>query len=240
MNYKISCIISCYNEEKNIPKLLKNVKEFNLDKDIKFIIVNNGSSDNSKVIIKPLSKRYKSIKFINLKHNKGWGNGIREGLKLTKTKIVGWTHGDLEYKISDLLKVIKIIKSNLNYFEKEKNYYIKGQRINRSLIKSIISKTMSIVCSIILLKPLKEINAQPFFFNIEEFKSWRKIPLDLSLDLFAYYKLHDKNSKSFRINVEQLERIHGESSWNKSFFSKFNLSALFIKRAIQIKLCQYL
>ena len=54
MIYKVSCIISCYNEEENIPKLLNDIKELKLTEKIKFIIVNNGSLDNSKKIIKKI------------------------------------------------------------------------------------------------------------------------------------------------------------------------------------------
>tara|TARA_Y100000590_G_scaffold54888_1_gene57402 strand:- start:604 stop:1329 length:726 start_codon:yes stop_codon:yes gene_type:complete len=241
MKPKISCVISCYNEEKNIPKLILDIKKHKLNKYIFFIIVNNGSVDNSKNIIKKFSKKkISNIKYINLKYNKGWGNGIIQGLKNTHTKIIGWTHGDLEYKLSDLLKVIKIIHKNPKIFEREKKFHIKGKRINRTLSKKVVSNFMSIICSIILNNNLSEINAQPFFFNRMEFKTWKKIPKDLSLDMFAYNKTCGTDSKSIRINVEQLERIHGSSSWNKSFFSKFKLAGLFIKRAIQIKLCHYL
>ena len=47
----ISCVISCYNEEENIPALLNQIKSNKLEKKIEFIIVNNGSTDNSWRII---------------------------------------------------------------------------------------------------------------------------------------------------------------------------------------------
>ena len=239
MNYKISCIISCFNEEKNIPKLLLDIRKFKLENKIKFIIVNNGSSDNSGNVIKKFKRKFKKIKFINIEKNKGWGNGIYQGLKNSKTPIVGWTHGDLEYKISDLKKVLKIIESKTFVNKIKKNFIIKGERINRNFTKKIFSVMMEVLCSIILLKSLKDINAQPFFCNIDEFKSWKKIPCDLSLDMFAYYKLIAKKAHVYRIKVTQKNRIHGTSSWNKGFLSKFYLSVLFIKRDIQIKLCRY-
>ena len=50
-NKLISCVISCYNEEKNIAILLDQIKSNNLEKNFEFIIVNNGSTDNSWQII---------------------------------------------------------------------------------------------------------------------------------------------------------------------------------------------
>ena len=237
---KISCVISCFNEKKNIPKLVDYIKKLNLEKEINFIIVNNGSTDNSTFILRALAKRYKFINFINLQKSPGWGAGIVHGLKLTKTRIVGWTHGDLEYQMSDLKKVLKTINSKSIFYNNKKNFFIKGSRINRAIGKALVSKAMGLVCSVILGKRLIEINAQPFFFHKEEFKSWKKIPKDLSLDLFAYEKVERKNYVSTRIDVKQLSRIHGVSSWNKNFLSKFNLTVAFLKRAVIILLCRYL
>ena len=51
------------------------------------------------------------------------------------------------------------------------------------------------------------------------------MPKDLMLDIYLYYMiLKKKNNKIIRIPVEQEERIHGSSSWNQSFISKFMMS----------------
>ena len=72
---KISCVISCLNEFKNLRLLIKEIKKFKLEKKFEFFIINNGSNDNSKIIFVNLAKKYKSINFINLK--KTWG-GVME------------------------------------------------------------------------------------------------------------------------------------------------------------------
>ena len=38
-------------------------------------------------------------------------------------------------------------------------------------------------------KKLYEINAQPVFLNVNQVKSWKKIPDGLELDMFAYYNV---------------------------------------------------
>jgi hypothetical protein len=142
--------------------------------------------------------------------------------------------------MTDLKKVLKIIGSNSIFYENKKNFFIKGSRINRSIIKRLVSKCMSLICSAILGKKLVEINAQPFFFHRNEFKLWRQLPTDLSLDLFAYEKVKKKNYLFNRIDVMQKSRVHGMSSWNRGFFSKINLIIAFLKRAVIIRLCRYL
>ena len=94
---------------------------------------------------------------------------------------------------------------------------------------------MALICSAILKKKLYEINAQPVFLNIKQVKSWKKIPNGLELDMFAYYNVLRKSGHEIRINVEQKDRIHGVSSWDKNFISKINLSWKFLKSAIKIR-----
>ena len=51
---KLSVVIPCYNEGKNIPVILGGFKEIIKRDDIEVIIVNNGSDDNSKDILSNL------------------------------------------------------------------------------------------------------------------------------------------------------------------------------------------
>ena len=46
---KLSIVIPCYNEEKNIKPLFEKIEELlHLDKNLEIIIVENGSTDNTK------------------------------------------------------------------------------------------------------------------------------------------------------------------------------------------------
>ena len=46
-----SLVIACYNESKNIPLLFDEISECQ-KKEFEVIIINNGSTDNSKVVLK--------------------------------------------------------------------------------------------------------------------------------------------------------------------------------------------
>ena len=55
---ELSIIIPCYNEEKNIPLLLKKIEIFDYDK-FEIILINNGSIDNSYSLMKKLSEEWR-------------------------------------------------------------------------------------------------------------------------------------------------------------------------------------
>ena len=221
-NKLISCVISCYNEEKNIPILLNQIEKNNLNEKFEFIIVNNGSSDNSHIVLDEAKSRFKDIIFINITEDLGWGNGIMGGLKLASSEYLGWTHGDLQYDLCILNEVYELIKNSEN---RKKNLLIKGLRKKRSFIANFFTKTMSFVASIIMCKRLNDINSQPNFFSRSIFNLFENTPKDLMLDLYLYYKVSKLKDKTIlRLPVTQQKRLHGSSSWKKSFFSNFSLS----------------
>lgn len=233
-NKLISCVISCYNEEKNIPILLDQIQKNNLDEKFEIIIVNNGSTDNSSKIIDQVKVNFKNIIFINITEDLGWGNGVMSGLNIASGDYVGWTHGDLQYELSTLNEVYKLIKNPEN---QNKSLLIKGLREKRSFSENFFTTTMSFIASIILFKKLHDINAQPNFFSRDILNLFENTPKDLMLDLYLYYKTSLLEKKNIiRLPVTQNKRLHGSSSWKKNFFSNYSLSLKQLIGIIKIKL----
>lgn len=78
----LSVIIPAFNEEKNLKKNIKTWLKYLKSQPYSYelIIVNDGSSDNTRNIAKKLSQTHKSVRLINLLKNKGKGNAVREGI----------------------------------------------------------------------------------------------------------------------------------------------------------------
>ena len=109
----ISVVIPCFNEEKNLKKIInKSIKFIQLVRNSEIIIVNNGSTDNSlNILSNPNFKKIKNLKIINVKKNIGYGHGIKTGLKYSRKKYISWTHADLQCDIFDIKKGYKILKN---------------------------------------------------------------------------------------------------------------------------------
>ncbi len=223
---KISLIIPCYNESKNLPSLIEKCRQ--LDSEIfEVIIVNNGSTDDSSnVLISLINSEYSFIKSVKVDVNQGYGHGILCGLKSSTGNVIGWTHADLQTDPLDSNQVRDLIKQ---YGE---NIFIKGQRYGRPISDVIFTVGMSFFESILLKKLLWDINAQPTFFPRKFFDEWNSPPNDFSLDLFAYYQAKKNDLKVIRFPVFFGKRLHGHSHWNIDFKSKWK----FIKRTIQFSL----
>ncbi len=221
---KLSIIIPCYNESKNIPLILSRLDEVIKRQDIEAVLVNNGSGDTSKEVLDELLPKYQFARTVHVPVNKGYGFGILSGLQEGSGTYIGWTHADMQTDPIDVIKALEIIE---NRFDGE-NVYVKGDRKGRPFFDQIFTSGMSLFETMYLGEKLSDINAQPNIFHRDFFASWKNPPHDFALDLYALYMAKKQKIKVIRFDVLFPERIHGSSSWNTGFAAKRK----FIKRTL--------
>jgi len=145
----ISIIIPCYNEEKTIKILLNRIFSIKLKKQI--IIVNDGSTDKSKLIINSYKSKIDTI--IHKKNNSGKGSCVILAKKFIKGDIVIMQDADLEYDPKDYYKLIKPIKEKkslvvygsrvLNKNNYKNNNFIKAFRAFGNFVLTAISNFLN-------------------------------------------------------------------------------------------------
>ena len=230
---KISIVIPCYNEEKNIKKLVEEFKLnlINKEYDIEVVLVNNGSQDNSAEIMKELQTKNDFIKIETVKENKGYGYGILRGLKVASGDFLGWIHADLQCSPKEISKAIEYLKQK-NF---QKDIFIKGKRSNRPIVDRIFTFGMSIYETLILRTVLWDINAQPTIFSRDFMEKLENPPFDFSLDLYMYYMAKKMNMRIYRYKVVQHKRQEGESSWNNGMKARIKLIKRVMKYSKKLK-----
>lgn len=219
---KYSLVIPCFNEEKNLPLLIERCIKILDRNDTQLILVDNGSTDNTKKILSEYELQHKNLYVVYVKKNQGYGFGILSGLNEAQGDIIGWTHADMQTDPNDFITGVGFFKEFGN------NIFVKGKRYGRPFSDTIFTVGMSIFESILLRKKLWDINAQPTIFSKSFFDSLKNPPSDFSLDLYFYYKAIRSNLKIYRFPVLFGKRMYGLSSWNIGFKSKIK----FIRRTI--------
>ena len=95
---KLSVIVPCYNEKATIEKILSEVESVDLGNTKKeIIIVDDGSKDGTREILKKLEKQNQDIKLIFQPNNQGKGAALKKGILESTGDVIVVQDADLEY-----------------------------------------------------------------------------------------------------------------------------------------------
>ena len=110
--------------------------------------------------------------------------------------------------------------------------FVKGRRVGRPFMDIVFTVGMSVFETLLLARPMWDINAQPTMFSRSFFEVWTMVPDDFSLDLYAYYQAQTSGLKVHRFPVRFGKRAHGVSHWNVNWAAKRK----FISRTVDFSL----
>ena len=103
---KLSIVVPCYNEGKDIVKNIEKVKEYLKSKDInhELILVNDGSTDNTEDLIKSIE----GVSAFSYSPNKGKGYAVKYGIEQATGDYTLFMDADLSTDLSAIEKVIEL------------------------------------------------------------------------------------------------------------------------------------
>lgn len=110
MKYVISIIVICYNNEKYIKKCLSSIL-CQLNNKVELIVVNDGSTDNSSMIIEETLKGTLNTKFITIE-NSGISNARNTGIEKSNGEFLIFVDGDDFISYNSLDCILNYIENN--------------------------------------------------------------------------------------------------------------------------------
>ena len=109
----ISAVFPAYNEEKNLEKLVTSaddaLKKYFIIYEI--IIVDDGSQDDSKNVLKNLQKKFSCLKIIKNERNLGYGSALKKGLCAAQNELIFFSDADNQFDICEIKKFIEEINN---------------------------------------------------------------------------------------------------------------------------------
>lgn len=225
---RMSLVIPCYNEARNLPLLVARLRETFVRDDIEAILVDNGSTDDSPAVLDALLRSPSRIRSVRVEKNQGYGFGILAGLAAADGEVIGWTHADMQTDPADALRALALFEADAE----PQRLFVKGRRYGRPAADVAFTFGMSVFETLLMRRRMWDINAQPTLFPRAFFAAWREPPHDFSLDLYAYYQALHSGLRVRRFPVRFGERAHGTSHWNVNWQAK----ARFIRRTVDFSL----
>lgn len=229
---KYSIIVPCYNESGNIAKLVACLEQMPLNLEMEFILVENGSKDDTRQVLHRECAGKDRFKIVYVDKNRGYGYGLICGMKEATGDYVGWLHADLQVSPDDMLRFVNYAAEN----GKDARLFLKGNRKNRSLIECFFTGGMSVYATLVLRCYLHDIGALPVLFHRSLLTTTLSTaPYDFSIETYMYYMAKKMGMLIKRFDVTMHLREKGASSWNNGMKAKLRQSKIIAKDIIKIK-----
>jgi len=162
---ELSVILTCLNQEKVLNNSVQRIKEVLDPTKIKYeiVIVDDGSTDSTNLIIKNLMKKYRNVKSLTHKHNFGRGRAVSNGFKSAKGKFVGFLDTDLELPP----EYIPLFFKKLSEGYQVATYHRKYKHNLRGITRAFMSYGYHLLVKLLLNVNLRDTESGFKFFNKE-------------------------------------------------------------------------
>lgn len=110
---ELSIFFPFWNEEKNIEKVVENAIPIarEIAQEWEILMIDDGSSDQTNEKAKKLSRKYRNVRLVSHKPNRGYGAALKSGFINSKYKYIVFTDGDRQFDFSEIYKFVEEIKT---------------------------------------------------------------------------------------------------------------------------------
>jgi glycosyltransferase involved in cell wall biosynthesis len=215
----ISLVVPCYNEEKNIQEFYDEVTNLlsTIDCTYEIVLVNDGSKDNTLVMLQTLSLRDERVKYISFSRNFGKEAGMLAGLTYTSGDAVIILDADLQHPPSLIPQLLEGYNEGFDQVIAKRNRT--GDKVVRTAFSRLYYKIMNKFVDIELtdgvgdfrLLSRKAVNS---LLSLQEYNRFSK-------GLFSWI-----GYKTKVIEYENVLRNEGESSWSFSSLLNYGIDGV--------------
>jgi len=223
--YKISVLIPCFNEEKNIVKCVERIP--NLPWSYEVVVVDDGSSDRTFSVASSI--KMKNLTVVGYRKNRGKGYAVRYGIRYCKGKVVVIQDADMATPPEEIEKVLRPIMEN-------KADFVNGSRMifpqESGAMKSVHvlgNKIFAIMVSLLIRKRLTDTLCGFKTFRVKEFKG--KLKENTWPDFELILKAKKYNMRIVEVPIYYKRRIAGKSKM-KTFGHAYKMSKTLIRNLI--------
>jgi glycosyltransferase involved in cell wall biosynthesis len=214
-------VIPIYNEADSLSRLLDLIRDTSKSQ-IKFLLVDNGSSDEK--VIQLLMSDSRCWDYIRTEKNLGFGGGILFGIKATQSTLVGWMPGNLKVDPRE-------VASTFDCLELGEGEMFKSSRSGRTMSEYIKTWMAGLFQSIMLGVTMFDSGGTPTICTRKFVDSFNNPPTDYVFESFVLYRARKIGMRIKRPKIHYGKRSFGSSHWQRGLKSEIKLLYAIYKAA---------
>lgn len=220
---KIAIIIPCYNEEKRLDE--RKVSELLSLCNIEIYFANDGSKDNTLILLNQIKRNHQNIKILDFKKNEGKANTIYKTVKLLLEKkydYIGYLDADFATSPIEFSKLIYSIEQQNNKFVIASRVLLLNSKITRKWHRHIIGRVIITVINLKFKLGIYDTQCGAKIFSTELLSKVFTRPFYSSwlfdIEIFIRLKKHNLLSDGKEIPITEWTDIDGSKlGWKTSF-----------------------
>ncbi len=212
MKKLLTVIVPCFNEEEALPIFYKEIKKIEKEMsyiNFEYIFINDGSSDKTLDVMKELSEKDKSVKYISFSRNFGKEAAILSGLEYSKGDFVTLMDADLQDPPKLLIEMYDAIVNEGYDCVGTRRVTRKGEPVIRSFFARCFYKLINKLSDVEMVDGARDFRlmTRQMVDSILSLKEYNRY----SKGLFSFVGFKTKY-----LEYENVERVAGSTKW--SFF----------------------
>ena len=214
----ISIIVPCFNEEESLPLFYAEMEKIKpqINDHFEYIFVNDGSKDRTLAILRELSQKNNSVRYLSFSRNFGKEAALYAGLKHATGDLVTVMDADLQDPPELLLTMKSMLEKNLDLD------CVGTRRTTRDgepPIRSFFAK--------MFYKLINKISQVEMVDGARDFRLMRRQMVEAILEVSEYNRFSKGifawvGFKTEYLEYKNVERVAGKTSW--SFWQLLNYS----------------
>jgi len=194
------------------------------------IIIDDGSDDKSKEILRMLKKRFPKLRIVTHQKNRGYGGPLRSGIANAKYDWIFYTDGDAQYDPRDLKLLVEKMRKKVDV--------VNGYKIRRSdpAIRKILGRIYHNFVKVLFHVPIRDTDCD---FRLMRRSIFEQVKLESNSGLICaemIKKISDFGYKFQEVPVNHYWRTSGKSQFfNIKRVGRVILGLLFLWYKLVIK-----
>lgn len=233
---KVSLVVPCYNEEKNVELFYEVTEQAFLNKGFEYevIFVNDGSKDGTyKELKKIFTAHPDKVSVINLSRNFGKEAAILAGLKRADGDYISLVDADLQQRPEIVLDMVHYLEENEDYdvVAAYQEHRIEGKLM--SGVKKLFYTLINKVCDI------------EFYSGASDFRTFRKTVKEAIINMPEYHRFSKGIFSWVGFNTHYLPyvaeaRNAGETKWSVKKLIKYAIEGFISFTTFPLRFATYL